>query len=120
MFGNMFRALKVGKVAAEVNELLMKNYNLQADHSLLTHFVKDWISLYDNPHALAVVYVANQIGFMERNNPKHLKAAGKYIRVAKQAYALGAANTEHPMENLRKNAAEKLGINIDTINASPY
>lgn len=120
MFGEIFRGFKKAGIARKVYSVLMRNYTLQASPKLLNGYVFIKVEyITSNPHEIAVGYVAEQISMMDQDNAGHRRLATKYIRVAKQAYKVGAATNSWALDDLAQYAREKFGIDINNIEASP-
>ena len=119
MFRELFRGIRKGGIASEVNTILTRNYCLQANNDQLLNYIMIFAEIHGNPHELAIGYVTNQIILMDRTNPGHIKIATKYIRVAKQAYKVGVARNDWAIDELRENAMKYLGLNINSIDAEP-
>lgn len=118
MFGKLFRSLRKGKIGADVYNLLLRNYSLEANHEHLTQYVDTFGEFSSNPHELAIGYLSYQISLMDSRNDKHIKLANKYVRVAKQAYEVGAASDPWFLDQLSEKVKDKLNLDVGTIKAS--
>jgi hypothetical protein len=117
MFGALFRGLKKAGMAGEVMNLLLRNYHLEADVDRVNHYIQSMGDLCQNPHELAIGYLGVQASFMQRGNSEHERLAKKYVRVAKQAYAAGAASDPWALSELENSIRKQLGLDTSRITA---
>lgn len=120
MFGALFQGLSRAKTTTEVHRLLVRNYALNTDLDELGEFV---VQNYGddklkNPHDLAILYLCDKVWYLDKANPDHVKLATKFVRVAKQAFQVGAAQEKLVLRELERVVSQRLEINTSTIQAS--
>ncbi len=120
MFGSILQGFSRAKTTTEVHRLLARNYALNTDLDELGGFV---VQNYGddklkNPHDLAILYLCDKVWYLEKSNPDHIKLATKFVRVAKQAFQVGAAREKMVLSELERVVSSQLGINTSAISAS--
>lgn len=120
MFGSIVEGFSRAKTTTEVHRLLVRNYALNADLDELGGFVAQNYGddKLKNPHDLAILYLCDKIWEFDKSNPDHIKLATKFVRVAKQAFQVGAAQEKLVLRELERVISQQLGINTSAIGAS--
>jgi hypothetical protein len=119
MFGKIGRGWKAGKISSEVIMLLMKNYGMQANKRTVDDIVARRVDFLPNAHDLAIMYLADQVIYMDESNPAHVGKAEKFVRVAKQATNVGATIDDGSVQELCDIVESKFGLDTKSIEPKP-
>lgn len=116
MFGEFIRSFRKAGVASSTHRILLKNYGCNAELGRLNELSQSMGEIFTD-HELAVFYISLKVSSMNKSSVDNLNLLRKYVRVAKQAYLVGAASNDLALSSLLEEIRLS-GIDPDSISPS--